>query len=351
MLTRRMLLKLLVFAIALTSAGAMTASVAARPQYSTFEQTRERFAVDESVDGSLGQPQWTHYDNLNPAGLSPEFESHASINDLIQDETRSGRPEGIPIGASAEWMVGTDVRLSTYGTSLKLPLLLGSKSPPPIVKIGFAYTDLSTGELLGVPEELYEYSAGMSWIKRINERWAVRTMLGVDFATDNFNTSSDAWRFTGGVFAIYKRSPRLSWTFGAIALGRSDLPVVPAIGAVWLPNPTTRIDLILPNPKANFLLADNGTRQHWAYLGGGLNGNTWAFERPGLVDDTLTYSDLRLVAGWEMRPSAPVNAPYVVGRKYIVEVGFAFSRDLEFENDSIEVSLDEAITFRLSTQF
>lgn len=176
-------------------------------------------------------------------------------------------------------------------------------------------------------------------------------MLGMDFATDNENTSSDAWRFTGGVFAIYKKSPQLSWTFGAIALGRSDLPVVPAVGAVWLPQPGTRVDLILPNPKVNFLLSDDGQRQQWAYLGAGLNGNTWGYERPGFGDDTLTYSDVRCVVGWESRPSAPTNAPYVPGRKYGVEFGYAFSRDLEFEDEAIEISLDNAFTVRLSTRY
>jgi len=247
--------------------------------------------------------------------------------------------------------VDSDFDLSTQSAAVKLPLLFRSGSPPPIVKFGIAFTDLSADDSLELPEKLFEYSTGLSWIKKLNDRWMVRAMIGMDYATDNENTSSDSWRFTGGVFAIHQKSPTLSWTFGAIALGRSDLPVVPAIGAVWLPQPGTRVDLILPNPKVNFLVSDDGQRQNWAYLGAGINGNTWGYERPNFGDDTLTYSDVRVVAGWESRPSAPVNQPYVPGRKFGVEVGYAFSRDLEIENDSVEVPLEDAIMFRISTRY
>jgi len=263
----------------------------------------------------------------------------------------SGRPRGIPISLESEWLVDSDFELSTQSAALKLPLLFRSGSPPPIVKFGVAFTDLSADESLNLPDKLYEYSTGLSWIKKLNDRWMMRTMLGINYATDNENTSSDSWRFTGGAFAIYQKSPTLSWTFGAIALGRRDLPVVPAIGAVWLPQPGTRVDLILPNPKVNFLVSDDGQRQDWAYLGAGINGNTWGYEQPNFGDDTLTYSDVRVVVGWESRPSAPANQPYVPGRKFGVELGYAFSRDLEIENENVDVPLEDAIMFRASTRF
>ena len=158
-------------------------------------------------------------------------------------------------------------------------------------------------------------------------------------------------QFRGGVFAIWKQNQQWQWTFGAIALGRSDLPVIPAVGAVYQPNPTTRFDLILPKPKVNFLLADDGQRQQWAYFGGGLNGSTWGYERSDLVNDTLTYGDLRIVGGWESRPSAPPGTPFVIGRKFGFEIGYAFSRDLEFEVGEVEIGLEDAFLFQVSTSY
>lgn len=86
----------------------------------------------------------------------------------------------------------------------------------------------------------------------------------------------------------------LTWIFGAIALGRNDIPVVPAVGVIWQPNPGLRFELTLPKPKIAFLLVDNGPRQQWAYLGAGLNGGTWAYQRAGGIDDQVTYGEQRI---------------------------------------------------------
>lgn len=284
----------------------------------------------------------------NPTLGSSWFEPSDSSRDI---PLSSGRPKGIPIGLGYSRIEDSQVGLSIYDTNLKIPLLRFFGSPPPIVSFGFAFTDLSTPTSFELPEDLYEASVGLSWVRQVNPQWSLRFMLGMGFATDTFNTSSDAWQFRGGVFGIYRSSERWTWTVGAIALGRRDLPVLPAIGAIYQPNPSTRYDLLLPKPKANFLIFDDGKRQQWLYLGGGLNGNSWGYEKPGQVADILTYGDVRLVAGWHSRPSAPPGVPFVVGRKYEIEVGYAFSRDLEIDRGEVEVSLGDAVTLTVSTSF
>ena len=92
-------------------------------------------------------------------------------------------------------------------------------------------------------------------------------------------------------------------------------------------------------------------RQQWTYLGLGLEGNTWGYERTDGTDDQVSYGDWRATIGWQSRPSAPVNAPFVLGRKYSAEFGYVFSRDLEFDDRNREVSLDDAVMFRISTQW
>ncbi|MEM7453488.1 MAG: DUF6268 family outer membrane beta-barrel protein [Planctomycetota bacterium] len=219
------------------------------------------------------------------------------------------------------------------------------------MKVGFDYTDLFAATQAGLPQDLYEYSIGVSTVRRLNDRWTIRSILGVGFATDNMNTSSDAWQFRGGVFGIRQLNPEWQISVGAIALGRDDLPVVPAIGAVWTPSPDCRWDLILPDPKVNFLVADDGIRQQWVYLGGGFDGTTWGYESPVTGDDRLTYSDLRLVAGWKSTPWAAPGTPYVRGRKYNVEIGYSFSRDLEFNQEQTKIGLGNAFLFRAETTY
>jgi len=309
----------------------------------------QRLQPSASQDGLVIWDEDSNSMDADPPLGSSWFES--SDSPRTSGLPSSGRPKGIPIGLGYSRVEDSEVGLSIYDTNLKVPLLRFFGSPPPIVSFGFAYSDLSTPVSFELPSDFYETTVGLSWVRQVNERWTLRFMLGIGFATDTFNTSSDAWQFRGGVFGIYRSSERWTWTVGAIALGRRDLPVLPAIGAVYQPNPSTRYDLILPKPKANFLISDDGNRQQWFYLGGGLNGNSWGYEKPGQVADILTYSDVRVVAGWHSRPSAPPGVPFVVGRKYDIEIGYAFSRDLETDRGEVEVSLGDAVTLTVSTRF
>ncbi len=255
-----------------------------------------------------------------------------------------------PVGLSSEWITDSEFGLVTASANTTFPLLF-TGTPPPLVKVGFAYTDLFAADDLGLPDDLYEYTIGLTWFRKLNERWTVRTMLGIGLATDNQNTSSDAWQFRGGVFGIYKRNECLSWTFGALATGRDDLPVIPAIGAVWMPHPAIRYDLTFPKPRVNFLLFDDDSRQHWAYFGGGINGSTWGFQQTGLINDRLTYKDWRIVVGWESRPASSARMPFALGKTIQMEVGYVFSREFEFENETRVESLADSFMIGVSTRY
>lgn len=271
--------------------------------------------------------------------------------------TESAGPAGwsrlsdLPISFGSEWLTDAQTGLTTYDASFKFPILKLFGSPPPIVKSGWAFTDFSAGPRFELPRELYEYSVSVSQVYRLNDRWTVRSMLGVAMATDHFNRSSDAWQFRGGVFGIYQASEQWQWTVGAIALGRDDLPAVPALGAIWTPSPAIRWDLIPPDPKFNWMFSETASRQNWLYLGGGFDGTTWGYRTLGGENDRLTYGDLRLVAGWQSTPRGEPGVPYVRGRKYNVEIGYVFSRDLEFNQEQTEISLDDAWLIRLETRY
>lgn len=339
----RSLLYALTFAIALaikTSPSAcaiQSFNASAQPAYPTSLSSVDYFDAERQT---LNQPAFD----------ASSFSSSEFATSQV-DQPVSGRPSGIPIGLQAEWLSDSDAGLVTAGVSMKAPLLRGFGSPPPIIKVGFDYTNLFAADGFGLPDDLYEYSLGVSWVRRINDRWAVRTMLGTAFATDHDNTSSDAWQFRGGAFGIYESSPQWSWTIGAIALGRSDLPVLPAVGAIWQPTARTRFDLTLPTIKSNYLLFDDGQRQQWTYIGIGLSGTTWGYEKTDGTDDQLSYGDWRVLAGWESRPTPPPGKPFAIGRKNEVSIGYAFSRDLEFENETVEVPLSSTFLLRFSTSY
>ena len=253
---------------------------------------------------------------------------------------------------AAEWQAEvSDVELASYDARVQVPTYPIFGPPPPFFNMGFSYTHLDSAEALELPDDLYDYSVGVSWVRPVNERWTLRFMLSTALVTDGRNTSSDAWRFRGGVFAMYRPSQRWTWIVGALALGRNDIPVVPAVGAIWQPGPAFRLDLTLPKPKASWLLVDRGARQQWAYIGGGFSGGTWAYERPAGLDDQLTYRDWRVVLGWESVPTPEPGTPFTRGRKLSIEAGYVFAREFQFESEQTDLGLDDTFIVRATASF
>lgn len=251
-----------------------------------------------------------------------------------------------------EWQAETnDIGFAFYDMGVKLPTYPILGPPPPFMNMGFAFTDIEAPLSAGLPNELYETKLGLAWMRRVNDQWMMHLMAGTSCATDGKNTSSDAWRFRGGVFALYRKNDKWTWTFGAIALGRNDLPVLPAVGVIHQPNPAIRFDLIMPRPRLSFLLVDRGQRQEWGYIGAGLQGATWGVERVDGSDDQLTYGDFRAVIGWESTPTPEPGMPFTRGRKFGIEIGYVFSRDFEWEQDGAKLPLDDTVMLRGSVSF
>ncbi len=189
---------------------------------------------------------------------------------------------------------------------------------------------------LDVPSELYEVGVQFFYRRELNDVWSamaiVRPSIRSDFTTDN-----DAFRVFGLVLLTRECIPDyLSVSFGAVSLGRADLPVLPALGLTWTPSPQTRLDLRFPESRLSTRIAKDGANSEtWCYLSGGLGGNTWAVTRATGETDVLSIRDWRLTLGVE----------HIVdgGGGWFAEVGYAFSRRIEFDSDEEEQDLSDGI--------
>jgi len=188
-------------------------------------------------------------------------------------------------------------------------------------------------------------------MRRINERWMLRFMLGGAFATDLYNTGGDAWRMRGGGFAMYRPNERWSFAVGAMATGRRDIPVLPAVGLIWQPTPALTVNLMMPRPRISWLLIERRNRQHWVYVGGAIDGGDWAYERANGVGDRLEYREWRLVLGWESMPPKPPGAFMSTGTTINAEVGYVFGREFEFKSATPDISIGNAVLLRAGVRF
>ncbi|MEM7165152.1 MAG: DUF6268 family outer membrane beta-barrel protein [Planctomycetota bacterium] len=262
---------------------------------------------------------------------------------------RSFRPR---IELGNEWLSrASGVELHTVEAQAKLPLYPWFGPPPPAITFGFGYTDLASSHA-ELPSELYAYSTSLAWLRPIDDVWTLRLQAGVTLATDGDNLTSDAWQFRGSALAIYQRNPELQWVLGLVALPQRGIPVLPAVGVTWQPSPDLRVDLVMPRPRVTTLVAQTSHGQHWGFVGLELGGNTWGVERPNGADERLKYSDWRAVIGWEMKPHPPdVGPPAPGGFSAQLQLGYAFSRELEFDGRGEDRRLSDALLLSLRLSF
>ena len=137
---------------------------------------------------------------------------------------------------------------------------------------------------------------------------------------------------------------RLSVSMGVVYLGRADLPAVPAVGLKWTPRPEIKLDLRFPESRLSYRIEKNGgSSETWAYISGGIGGNTWAVTRASGMTDELSVRDLRLTLGIEKIVDG--------GGGWFAEFGYAFDRSIEYEITQTEVPLNDGILLRAGWKY
>ena len=150
----------------------------------------------------------------------------------------------------------------------------------------------------------------------------VRLGLWTDFDT----LSVDSFRIQGlGLFRV-RLTPTLTMKLGAAYLDRNKVKLVPAGGFLWEPNPQTRVDAIIPQPKFARYITTLGNQDVWWYVTGEYGGNAWTIERAfDGASDRIDYNDIRLIAGLEWGSAELIRQRRRLG---FVEVGWVTEREV-----------------------
>lgn len=280
---------------------------------------------------------------------SLELRQPSELSESPTDFSKRIRPR---FDTSAEWEPRVDgVAISSYDMSIRQPLYPVFGPPPPLINAGYSLTRLDAPAVLDLPENLHEFSLGLAWMRPINDKFMARLMLNGVFASDLDNTGSDAWQIRGGAFLLYRHNEQWDFAFGALVTGRADIPVIPGVGAIWKPSQRLIVNLMMPTPRVSLLLAEQGGRQHWGYIGGGLSGGTWAYNRASGLGNRLSYREWRIVLGWESTPTPEQGTFTPPGTTLNAEIGFVFGRNFEFDSNRADIALDETLLLRVGVRF
>lgn len=177
---------------------------------------------------------------------------------------------------------------------------------------------------LELPNDVHTLEFEFRYLKQIAPRWGLDLAAAPSYYGDFANDSSDAWRVTGRALAAWDWSPTTKVVFGTLILGRDDYFAIPVVGAILTPAPEVRAELVIPRPRLKYRIRDDDVAAHWTYLGGEFGGNTWAIDRAGGIADKFTYSDLRLVVGYERVAVRGLSAR--------AELGWVFNREIEYRS-------------------
>jgi hypothetical protein len=176
-----------------------------------------------------------------------------------------------------------------------------------------------------LPPTLYGASVDIMWMKDLSPRWKLQLAVAPGIYSDFQNTGSNAYRTTGRAIATWQMDKTWQFAFGVVYLDRDDIAALPALGLVYTPSDDFKVEAIFPRPRVAWRTYFAEGDERWFYLAGELGGGSWAVVRESGADDTLTYSALRLLAGYEIKRKGRFSPRF--------EAGYVFNRQIEYESN------------------
>ena len=261
-------------------------------------------------------------------------------NDLSSSYFETSVGIGVPLGLIKR-------KMSRFEEpSLESGLTAAGGDAPDILGItpGFRVDFIGAADGIDIPAELYETGVSFFYRKPINDRLSAMAIVRPSVRSD-FTTSDNAVRIFGLGLLIWDCVPeQLSLSFGAVALGRADLPVLPAVGLTWTPRTTTRLELQFPQSRFAWRLAkDGGASETWLSLSGGIGGNTWAVTRADGQNDEVSLGDIRFLLGLERIVDG--------GGGWFANVGYALNRHVEYQSTDEKTDLSDGVILQAGWRY
>jgi hypothetical protein len=190
---------------------------------------------------------------------------------------------------------------------------------------------------------LYDLNVEFAWRPRLAEWLFVDLAATPGLYTDFKNVTAQSFQMRGRASAIVAFSEQLQFVAGAMYVNRNRTKVLPAGGVIWNPSDGTRCFLVFPQPKTSHRFGTAGATQIWGYVAGEFGGGRWEVERAPVVNDSLDYTDLRVILGLE--------SVYAERLKGHLEIGYVFNRRVNYANAAADFALPSTLMARAGFRF
>lgn len=287
--------------------------------------------------------------DLPELGTDPEKTgSHAPIN-LMVDYSVTGSATTEFRGCDRAESVASSVTVIVEGS---MPLGGPSKfaqgvppTPPKwMMPLGLMSQNVWFDDVPGapVPGSVHTLSLNTGLGYRMNDQWMLMANVSPTlYRTESISGNDVGVR--GGLMAMWRHSPSLTWMFGVIADPDGAFPLLPLLGANWVISPEFTLSLMAPRPQ--FIYHPN---KRWSYhVGANLKGaafrtsDTFGTERgeQRYNHALASYRDIRVGAGFEMR----VNQRLTLN----AEGGYSVNRQIDYTRIDERVKFDSAPYFQV----
>ncbi|MCE9547233.1 MAG: DUF6268 family outer membrane beta-barrel protein [Planctomycetia bacterium] len=300
---------------------------------------------DNDQAPSAGQPQ------ILPAGYdiplaTPLIEQDSPLyNKPAIDAARDGFFQKINFDTT--YLPGgnvSDFGMMDFALSSTYALPFPARDRPLVITPGVEAHYLDGPAGADVPPHLYDFWLKIRTLGKLGDRWGYDMAVSPGWHSDLDYNSGNALRVTGYGFAAYTWSDTVQILLGVMYLDRSNVRLIPAAGVIWTPDEDTRVELTAPRPRLARRISTSDCAEQWVYLAGEYGGGTWAIEQAGGVQDLMTYSDYRLLLGWERKTAGGINT--------LVEAGYVFGRQISFtQSNAADFSPTDTMLIRFGAKY
>ncbi|MDY0165100.1 MAG: hypothetical protein RBS80_01065 [Thermoguttaceae bacterium] len=233
------------------------------------------------------------------------------------------------------WMVGHGEKefgindIETYAT-FAIPFFHNTQTPL-LVTPGFAVhlwegpVTVPPTEMGDLPPVAYDAYLEGAWNPQVTQTFGGELSFRTGVYSDFKHINEHSIRYQGKGLAVLAFSPNVKVKAGVWYIDRNKIKILPAGGLIWTPQgPDGNVvfEILFPNPRIAFRLADYQNTEWWLYGRGEYGGGAWAVTR---LDgpDRVDYNDIRVAVGLEF------IRPRFSG---LFEVGGAFEREIIYHS-------------------
>lgn len=210
----------------------------------------------------------------------------------------------------------------------------------PSLVTGFGFHLLDGPVQTEMPPRLFDFSIGVADRREIQPNIAYDVLFRIGAFSDFEGSAKDGVRYPSHAVAFLRLNPSNQFVLGIDYLDWDDLQLLPVAGVIWTPLDWVKVEAVFPRPRVAARICETST---WVYVGGELDGGTWAIERDNSIDDNATYRDLRLVLGWETLLADGLSSRF--------EIGYVFDRRLSYSSGGGNFDPPDGFMVRMGGQY